>query len=128
MDDHDLRSGVVNHILELRGWVRHGKRHGDSAGAPDPPLDRHMVKAGGHEKSDARLLEVAPSAEQACGYPGGGLEQIAVGERAFGREDRRALGVAVGAGDQRELGHLCALSSEPALWVGRLAARSCDAP
>ena len=109
MDDHDLRSGVVYHILELRGWVRHGKRHGDSAGAPDPPLDRHMVKAGGHEKSDARLLEVAPSAEQACGYPGGGLEQIAVGERAFGREDRRALGVAVRCGGapappEREIG------------------------
>ena len=101
MDDHDPRSGVVDYVLELRGRVRHGKRYSDTPGPPDPPLDRNMVEARWHEKGDARLLEVTPSAEQARGDASGGLEQVAVGERAFRRDDRRARHVAPGAGDQR---------------------------
>jgi hypothetical protein len=47
----------------VRGW----KGHGQSASAPDAPLNRDPVEAWGDEKRDAFFVEIASTLEKSRG-------------------------------------------------------------
>ena len=100
---YGLGFGVADDVLELGGRVGDGERDGDAAGAPDPPLDRYIVKARSGEKGDAGLRQVVVSGEQALGDARRGVEQVAIAERAFPGDDRRPVAMPPRTGDEGQL-------------------------
>jgi len=86
-DDHG-GAGVADDVVELRGRVRRGQRHRDTARAPDAALHGGIREAARHEKGDARLVQIVASVEQGVRTPPRRLVQVVVGERPVTGDDR----------------------------------------
>ena len=64
MRNHRRGVGVVDDTFELRGRMGHSQGHSDSAGTPDPPLDRDVLEPRWNEKGHTPLLEVLATLEK----------------------------------------------------------------
>ena len=118
--DDDSRAGVIDHVGELGLGVGGGEGHGHAAGAPDAPLGRGVVVAGGRQECDAGVGEVRLAVEQARGHGGGVGEELRVRERAFAGDDGRAISEALGTGYERYGRHTPLLSTAGGDRLGRL--------
>ena len=102
--DDDLRLRVLDHVLQLGGRMRGSERNRDAAGPPDAPLRCHVVPARGHEERDPRLHEIRAAVQEARGDALRRLDQVSIGERALGGDDRGAALVRQRAGHDGEIG------------------------
>lgn len=99
--EHEYRSvAVLDEVFEFGSGGTGGQRNGDTAGAPDSPLDRDPGKAWGEQKSNSLLLEVSATGKQGGGYVRARFEELIVGIRAAGVGNGNSATIKLGAREE----------------------------